>query len=230
MNEDFVKIFTLYYNLSREKKDSIEKVDRVDQKERRERDDRRDKADRGDRSHPPAKRMRDEPREQRDNRYDNREKYDNRYDNRSRSAPRGREFVRGARSRGRGRGVRGASTGDRGFPSNRRGAPSGSQRGGSREIRGYENNTDRRDNRSRGNAPTYADTAKPFSIEKWGEEPQNEMEEIHKRRRDKDEESDVSVEEVTSGSEDSNKGDNDRQKVNATILLYPFYLEQKAQE
>lgn len=194
----------------KEKKESGEKIERVEQKDRKDRDERRDR-DQGERSHPPAKRMRDEPRDQRE-RYDNREKYDNRYDNRARSAPRGREFVRGARSRGRGRSMRGASTGDRGFPSNRRGAPSGPSRGGSRDYRGSENHTDgRRDNRMRGNAPSYADTAKPFSIDKWGEDTVNE--EDHKRRRDKDEESDISVEEVTSGSEESNKGeDTDRHK------------------
>lgn len=200
--------------ICREKKDAIEKVEKPDQKERKERDDRRDRerTDHGDRSHPPAKRMRDEPHR---DRYDNRERYDSRYDNRARSAPRGREFVRGARSRGRGRGLRGSSTGERGFPSNRRGGPMGPSRGGSRDYRGSENHTDgRRDGRMRGNAPTYADTAKPFSIDKWGEETVNETEEDHKRRRDKDEESDLSVEDVTSGSEESNKGDDhDRHKV-----------------
>lgn len=200
------RLVWLYFN--REKTDASDRGEKYDQKERKERDDRRDR-DKGDRSHPPAKRMRDEPRDQRD-RYDNRDKYDNRYDNRARSAPRGREFVRGSRSRGRGRGVRGASTGERGFPSNRRGAPAmGPNRGSSREYRGYENHVDtRRDNRPRGNAQTYADTAKPFSIEKWSEDTVNEAEDIPKRRRDKDEESDVSVDDVSSGTDESNKGDN----------------------
>lgn len=202
----------------RDKKSESEKSEKLDQKDKKDRDDRRgersDRGERGDRSHPPAKRMRDDPREQRD-KYDNKDKYDSRYDNRARSAPRGREFVRGARSRGRGRGVRGASMSDRGSYSggNRRGAPSG--RGGSREYRPYENNADqRKDSRgNRGNA-TFAETAKPFAIDKWGEETVTENDEEHKRRRDKDEESDLSVEEVSSASEDSAKGDPDRQKVN----------------
>ncbi|KAL4218896.1 cell differentiation [Mactra antiquata] len=198
----------------RDKKAEPEKGDKSDQKEKKERDDRRDKSDRvdrGDRSHPPAKRMRDDPRDSRD-KY-NRDNYDNRYDSRARSAPRGREFVRGARSRGRGRGMRGASMGDRGSyaGSTRRGAPSG--RGGTREYRPYENNNEqRKDSRgNRGNS-TYADQAKPFVIEKWAEEPVVENDQEHKRRRDKDEESDLSVEDVSSASEESTKDDADRPK------------------
>ena len=185
-----------------------EKGERVEQKDRKERDDRRDrdKVDRGDRTFPPAKKMRDGPRER-----DNRERYerDNRdkYDPRSRSAPRGgREFVRGARSRGRARPTRGASTAERGsYGPNNRGAPSG--RGGPREYRGYENHAERPQHGGP-RAPTYADQAKPFPMGKWGDEGEHveEPEEIPKRRRDKDDDSDYSAEEVSSVSEESTSG------------------------
>lgn len=138
-----------------------------------------------------------------------RDKYDrdprDRYDPRSRSAPRGgREFVRGARSRGRARSMRGASMSDRGYGS-KRGAPSG--RGGPREYRGYENHADKRDGGQR--VPTYADQAKPFpAMGKWeGESEQVEdAEEVPRRRRDKDDDSDASVDEVSSISEESTSG------------------------
>ena len=113
--------------------------------------------------------------------------------------------MRGARSRGRGRGIRGGSNVERGFG---RGAGGRGRRGG-REYRSYDGQLDfKPDSRGAGRqgAPSYADQARPFSIAKWnGEEneqpePQEEVEEVPKRRRDKDEDSDASVEDELSGS------------------------------
>ena len=186
--------------------DSADKSDKVELKEKKEekspKDDNkeRDRSDRGERSHPPAKRLRDD---QRDNRYNNNDRY---YDMRSGGAPRGREFVRGARSRGRGRGIRGASISDRSFGRGGRGR----RGGGGRDYRSYDNHMDyKSDNRgSRQSGPSYADQARPFSIAKWnGEEnerqQQEEVEEVSKRLRDKDEESDVSADELSGSFSES---------------------------
>jgi len=180
----------------------------------------RDRVDRSQRGDPPAKRMRDEPRDNRDGR-DNRDR-DGRYDNRARNAPRGgREFVRGARNRGRGRGARdqrvpSGVVPEKGFGrGERRGGGSGG-RGGSREYR-MENHADagmvnsgRRDGGASGGgggsgrAPTYAEQAK-FTMGKWGEDSEPVHDGEEKRRRDKDDDSDASQfeEEVSTASEDS---------------------------
>ncbi|KAH3805558.1 hypothetical protein DPMN_133862 [Dreissena polymorpha] len=186
------------------KSDTLEKTPKNEQRDR----NKENKQDRehGDRSHPPAKRMRDEP---------PRDKYDNRsdrYDSRQRNAPRGsREFVRGtSRSRGRGRGGRGSSMGERGFGRPERGDRRGGAvpgRGRSNEFR-YDNDTDRDSRRDdmghRRGAATYADQVKPFSMGNWGDT--EEVEEVPNRRRDKDDESDLSTEEVSSVSGDSTAG------------------------
>ena len=184
------------------KPDRSETKEKKEEKSPKDENRDRDRSDRGDRSHPPAKRLRDD---QRDNRYN--ERY---YDGRSSNAPRGREFVRGARSRGRGRGMRGGSNVDRGFSRGGRG------RRGGRDYRSYDNHMDfKSDNRGpRQGGPSYADQARPFSIAKWnGEENERqqheEVEEVSKRLRDKDEESDVSADEFSGSYSESSveKGD-----------------------
>ena len=179
-----------------EKSETKDKREEKTPKEDRKDRDRSDRdRDRGERSHPPAKRPRDD---HRDNRYN--ERY---YDGRSGSAPRGREFVRGARGRGRGRGIRGGSNVERGYS---RGASGRGQRGRGREYRSYDNHMDFKSENSRGprqGGPSYADQARPFNIANWnGEEnePQEEVEEVSKRLRDKDEESDLSGDELSGGS------------------------------
>ncbi|KAL3872322.1 hypothetical protein ACJMK2_040253 [Sinanodonta woodiana] len=172
--------------------DSIpeDKEDKSFEKERKE--DRGNREDRRDRNVPPAKRMRDEP-GQRD---------------RDHYGRGGREFVRG-RGRTRARG----STATRGYRDGR------GRGGGSRDYRNYDGRSRRVGNnysdqmvRTNSDQASKNDHAETFTMGKWEDhqadekDGHTECEDVNRRPRDREEESDVSVDENSGSYSESSNG------------------------
>ncbi|KAK3602381.1 hypothetical protein CHS0354_011217, partial [Potamilus streckersoni] len=167
-----------------------DKEDKSFEKERKE--ERGNREDRRDRNVPPAKRMRDEP-GQRD---------------RDHYGRGGREFVRG-RGRNRARG----STASRGYRDGR------GRGGGSREYRSYDGRSRRIGNnysdqmvRTNSEQASKNDQAETFTMGKWEDhqaeekDGHTEVEDVNRRPRDREEESDVSVDENSGSYSESSNG------------------------